>query len=165
MLFLEDLKKNKARVPRLITLWTVTVNSEEFGGKVPIPAPADLGDFAGLDSGFQSPVAMIDGKPFKPDKAYKDSKHFNRMSSRELHPRYHDDTGIIFNTLYPGCVADLQHSTQQLAKTELRIGDVADPASLSRDGFAASTLMLWSRAWLHASVHPTTPGPSIIKRT
>jgi len=28
---------------RLVTLGTVTANSEEFGGKVPIPAPADLG--------------------------------------------------------------------------------------------------------------------------
>jgi protochlorophyllide reductase len=26
--------------------------------------------------------------------------------SRELHRRYHESTGIIFNTLYPGCVAD-----------------------------------------------------------
>ncbi len=26
--------------------------------------------------------------------------------SRELHARFHDTTGIVFNTLYPGCVAD-----------------------------------------------------------
>ena len=91
---------------RLITLGTVTANTEEFGGKVPIPAPADLGDLAGLAAGFKDPWAMIDGKPFKPGKAYKDSKLCNMIISREWHRRYHDATGIIFSTLYPGCVAD-----------------------------------------------------------
>jgi protochlorophyllide reductase len=103
-LLLEDLQKSDA--PRLITLGTVTANSEEFGGKVPIPAPADLGELQGLDVGFKAPVAMIDGKPFKPGKAYKDSKLCQMIVSRELHRRYHESTGIIFNTLYPGCVAD-----------------------------------------------------------
>ena len=28
------------------------------------------------------------------------------ITSRELHRRYHATTGIVFNTLYPGCVAD-----------------------------------------------------------
>ncbi|MEM1197263.1 MAG: protochlorophyllide reductase [Pseudomonadota bacterium] len=101
---LADLQR--ADAPRLVTLGTVTANSEEFGGKVPIPAPADLGDFAGLKSGFRDPVAMIDGKPFKPGKAYKDSKLACMMMSYELHARFHDSTGIVFSTLYPGCVAD-----------------------------------------------------------
>jgi protochlorophyllide reductase len=96
----------QASAPRLITLGTVTANSEEFGGKVPIPAPADLGELAGLEAGFQAPIAMIDGKPFKPGKAYKDSKLCNMIISRELHRRYHATTGIVFNTLYPGCVAE-----------------------------------------------------------
>ena len=104
LLLLPDLEK--AAAPRLITLGTVTANSEEFGGKVPIPAPADLGVLAGLDAGFKAPVSMIDGKPFKPGKAYKDSKLCNMIISRELHRRFHASTGIIFNTLYPGCVAD-----------------------------------------------------------
>lgn len=103
-LLIPDLQKAKA--PRLITLGTVTANSEEFGGKVPIPAPADLGTLAGLEAGFKAPVAMIDGKPFKPGKAYKDSKLACMIMSRELHRRFHDNTGIVFNTLYPGCVAD-----------------------------------------------------------
>jgi len=103
-LLLADLQKGES--PRLITLGTVTANSEEFGGKVPIPAPADLGDLAGLEAGFRAPIAMIDGKPFKPGKAYKDSKLCNMIISRELHRRYHNSTGIVFNTLYPGCVAD-----------------------------------------------------------
>jgi protochlorophyllide reductase len=103
-LLLPDLQKAKA--PRLITLGTVTANSEEFGGKVPIPAPADLGDLQGLEAGFKAPIAMIDGKPFKPGKAYKDSKLALMIMNRELHRRFHKDTGIIFATLYPGCVAD-----------------------------------------------------------
>jgi protochlorophyllide reductase len=107
-LLIEDLKKAKGRLaspPRLITLGTVTANSEEFGGKIPIPAPADLGDLAGLEAGFKAPIAMIDGKPFKPGKAYKDSKLACMIMSREFQKRW-GDTGIVFNTLYPGCVAE-----------------------------------------------------------
>ncbi len=91
---------------RLITLGTVTANSEEFGGKVPIPAPADIGALEGLMAGFKAPIAMINGKPFKPGKAYKDSKLCNMVMNRELQKRYHAITGVIFNTLYPGCVAE-----------------------------------------------------------
>jgi protochlorophyllide reductase len=105
-LLLPDLQKDKSQQPRLITLGTVTANSEEFGGKVPIPAPADLGTLDGLAAGFKAPVAMIDGKAFKAGKAYKDSKLCNMIMSREFHRRYHDNTGVIFNTLYPGCVAE-----------------------------------------------------------
>ena len=93
---------------RLITLGTVTANSEEFGGRIPIPAPADLGELEGLEAGFKDPVAMIDGGPFKAGKAYKDSKLCNMIISRELHRRYHDATGVVFSTLYPGCVADTE---------------------------------------------------------
>jgi protochlorophyllide reductase len=105
-LLLDDLKQANQPTGRLVTLGTVTANSEEFGGKVPIPAPADLGNLQGLEAGFRDSVAMIDGKPFKPGKAYKDSKLCNMVISRELHRRYHAETGIVFNTLYPGCVAD-----------------------------------------------------------
>jgi protochlorophyllide reductase len=103
-LLLPDLAR--APNPRLVTLGTVTANSEEFGGKVPIPAPADLGRFEGFKKGFKAPVSMIDAKPFKAGKAYKDSKLCTMMMSRELHTRHHANTGIIFSTLYPGCVAD-----------------------------------------------------------
>lgn len=47
-LLLPRLEPLNGAAPRLITLGTVTANSEEFGGKVPIPAPADLGDLQGL---------------------------------------------------------------------------------------------------------------------
>jgi len=119
LLLLDDLKRANQPTGRLVTLGTVTANSEEFGGKVPIPAPADLGQLQGLEAGFKAPVAMIDGKPFKPGKAYKDSKLCNMIMSRELHRRYHQSTGIIFNTLYPGCVADtaLFRDTPQAFRT------------------------------------------------
>lgn len=105
-LMLEDLRKSPALDRRLVILGTVTANPKEIGGKIPIPAPPDLGDLQGLESGFQAPVAMIDGKKFKPGKAYKDSKLCNMLTMRELHDRYHQSTGIIFNALYPGCVAE-----------------------------------------------------------
>jgi protochlorophyllide reductase len=105
-LMLPSLRALDGQAPRVITLGTVTANSEEFGGKVPIPAPADLGQLQGLEAGFKSPVAMIDGKPFKAGKAYKDSKLCNMILNREFHRRYHARTGVVFNTLYPGCVAD-----------------------------------------------------------
>lgn len=108
-LLLPDLKQARgagATSPRLITLGTVTANLDEFGGKIPIPAPANLGDLAGMEAGFKAPHAMIDGKAFKPGKAYKDSKLCNMIISREMHRRWHAESGIVFNTLYPGCVAD-----------------------------------------------------------
>lgn len=107
-LLIDDLKAANGRrgqPSRLITLGTVTANSEEFGGKIPIPAPADLGDLAGLEAGFRDPIAMIDGKAFKPGKAYKDSKLACMIMSREFHKRW-GGSGVVFNTLYPGCVAD-----------------------------------------------------------
>ena len=91
---------------RVVTLGTVTANSEEFGGRIPIPKPADLGNLAGLAGGFRAPIAMIDDGDFRPGKAYKDAKLCNMIASREQHARYHDTTGVVFSTVYPGCVAD-----------------------------------------------------------
>ena len=105
-LLLEDLIHSKYSNRRLIILGTVTANSNELGGKIPIPAPPDLGDMKGLEQGFKAPISMIDGKKFKSGKAYKDSKLCNMLVTRELHRRYHESTGIVFNSLYPGCVAD-----------------------------------------------------------
>lgn len=105
-LLLPDLQKSNAPEKRLIILGTVTANSKELGGKIPIPAPADLGNLQGLEAGFKAPIAMIDGKAFKAGKAYKDSKLCNMMTIRELDRRYGTQTGIVFNSLYPGCVAD-----------------------------------------------------------
>jgi protochlorophyllide reductase len=105
-LLLDRLKNSSHPSKRVVILGTVTANSKELGGKIPIPAPADLGDLSGFEAGFKEPIAMASGKPFKPGKAYKDSKLCNMITTQELHQRLHQETGITFSSLYPGCVAD-----------------------------------------------------------
>jgi protochlorophyllide reductase len=105
-LLLPDLQRSSHPSRRVVILGTVTANSKELGGKIPIPAPADLGDLSGFAAGFQAPIAMANAKPFKPGKAYKDSKLCNMITTQELHRRLHQSTGITFSSLYPGCVAD-----------------------------------------------------------
>jgi len=105
-LVLERLKTSTHPSRRVVILGTVTANSKELGGKIPIPAPADLGDLSGFDRGFLQPISMASGKAFKPGKAYKDSKLCNMITTQELHRRLHEETGITFTSLYPGCVAD-----------------------------------------------------------
>ena len=91
--------------PRITILGTVTANYSELGGRIPIPAPADLGNLSGFKNGFLSPISMANGKKFKPGKAYKDSKLCNMVTVQELSKRYSKER-IIINSLYPGCVAD-----------------------------------------------------------
>jgi len=105
-MLLPELKRSQHPSRRVVILGTVTANSKELGGKIPIPAPADLGDLSGFAAGFKAPLAMANGKPFKPGKAYKDSKLCNMITTQELHRRLHGSTGIVFSSLYPGCVAD-----------------------------------------------------------
>ena len=88
----------------MVILGTVTHNPDELGGKIP-PRP-DLGNLEGFADGFKEPISMVDGKNFEPVKAYKDSKVCNVLTMRELDRRYHESTGIVFTSLYPGCVAD-----------------------------------------------------------
>ena len=118
-LLLPDLERSSHPSRRVVILGTVTANSKELGGKIPIPAPADLGDLAGFKAGFQAPIAMANGKPFKPGKAYKDSKLCNMITTQELHRRLHGSSGIVFSSLYPGCVADsplFRHAPQAFQK-------------------------------------------------
>ena len=91
--------------PRITILGTVTANYSELGGRIPIPAPADLGNLSGFKNGFLSPISMANGKKFKPGKAYKDSKLCNMVTVQELSKKYSNEK-IIINSLYPGCVAD-----------------------------------------------------------
>jgi protochlorophyllide reductase len=105
-MLMESLKASSHPSRRVVILGTVTANSKELGGKIPIPAPADLGDLTGFEQGFQAPISMASGKAFKPGKAYKDSKLCNMITTQELHRRLHEGTGIVFSSLYPGCVAD-----------------------------------------------------------
>ncbi len=114
-LLLENLSKSSRPVwqgrtwgiesSRVVILGTVTANNKELGGKIPIPAPADLGDLSGFEQGFSDPIAMASGKRFKPGKAYKDSKLCNMITTQELHKRY-NSSPILFSSLYPGCVAN-----------------------------------------------------------
>ncbi len=97
--------KNTKFKPRITFLGTVTANYSEFGGRIPIPAPADLGDLSGFKNGFLSPISMANGKKFKPGKAYKDSKLCNMVTVQELSKRYSKER-IIINSIYPGCVAN-----------------------------------------------------------
>ena len=105
-LLMQRLRASTHPSRRVVILGTVTANSKELGGKIPIPAPADLGDLSGFEAGFKDPVSMASGKSFKPGKAYKDSKLCNMITTQELHRRFHAETGISFTSLYPGCVAD-----------------------------------------------------------
>lgn len=105
-LLLEDLKKSAVKPPRCIILGTVTasINDKEVGGM--IPPLANIGKLEGLEMGMKKPITMVDGGKFNGAKAYKDSKVCDVMLMRELHRRYHKSTGIVFTSLYPGCIAE-----------------------------------------------------------
>jgi len=105
-LLLEDLKNSFVKPARCVILGTVTasVNNKELGGM--IPPVARIGDLEGLEQGMKSPTTMVDGGPFSGAKAYKDSKVCDVMLMRELHRRYHKETGVVFSSMYPGCVAE-----------------------------------------------------------
>jgi protochlorophyllide reductase len=49
---------------------------------------------------------MVDGGKFDGAKAYKDAKVLNMMNITELHRRYHENTGVVFSSMYPGCIAE-----------------------------------------------------------
>jgi len=114
-LLLENLSKSSRPVwkgrswgeesSRVVILGTVTANNKELGGKIPIPAPADLGNLSGFEAGVCDPISMASGKRFKPGKAYKDSKLCNMITTQELHRRF-NSSPILFSSLYPGCVAN-----------------------------------------------------------
>ena len=95
----------KAPDPRVLFVGSVTGNDNTVGGGGVYPV-ADLRDLEGLANGLKNPIAMIDGYNFNGAKAYKDSKLCLMMIAREMHDRYHRQTGIAFNSIYPGCIAD-----------------------------------------------------------
>lgn len=102
-LLLDDM--SKAKGARCCIVGSITGNSNTVGGGLVYPR-ADLGKLQGFEKGGKKPVAMADGKPFFGAKAYKDAKVCNMMTVSELHRRYHEDTGIVFSSMYPGCIAD-----------------------------------------------------------
>jgi len=102
-LLLDDLKKGED--PKCVILGSVTGNSNTLAGK--IPPQADLGNLAGFAQGFKAPVAMADAGKFESPKAYKDAKVCNMLTVRAMDKRF-KDTGISFESLYPGCIAETQ---------------------------------------------------------
>ncbi|KAK9269798.1 hypothetical protein L1049_001576 [Liquidambar formosana] len=104
-LLLDDLKKSDYPSKRLIIVGSITGNTNTLAGNV--PPKANLGDLRGLQGGLNglNSSAMIDGGDFDGAKAYKDSKVCNMLTMQEFHRRFHEETGITFASLYPGCIA------------------------------------------------------------
>ncbi|KAJ9563253.1 hypothetical protein OSB04_008413 [Centaurea solstitialis] len=104
-LLLDDLKQSDYPSKRLIIVGSITGNTNTLAGNV--PPKANLGDMRGLAGGLTgvNGSAMIDGGDFDGAKAYKDSKVCNMLTMQEFHRRYHEETGITFASLYPGCIA------------------------------------------------------------
>uniref|UniRef100_A0A452YKG6 NADPH-protochlorophyllide oxidoreductase n=1 Tax=Aegilops tauschii subsp. strangulata TaxID=200361 RepID=A0A452YKG6_AEGTS len=102
---LEDLKASDYPSKRLIIVGSITGNTNTLAGNV--PPKANLGDLRGLAAGLNGvgSAAMIDGAEFDGAKAYKDSKVCNMLTMQEFHRRYHEETGVTFASLYPGCIA------------------------------------------------------------
>ncbi|KAL3503245.1 hypothetical protein ACH5RR_037694 [Cinchona calisaya] len=103
-LLLDDMKQSDYPSKRLIIVGSITGNTNTLAGNV--PPKANLGDLRGLAGGLNGLASsMIDGGDFDGAKAYKDSKVCNMLTMQEFHRRYHEDTGITFASLYPGCIA------------------------------------------------------------
>ncbi|XP_077225739.1 protochlorophyllide reductase-like [Tasmannia lanceolata] len=104
-LLFDDLKKSDYPSKRLIIVGSITGNTNTLAGNV--PPKANLGDLRGMVGGLNglNSSAMIDGGDFDGAKAYKDSKVCNMLTMQEFDRRYHEDTGITFASLYPGCIA------------------------------------------------------------
>ncbi|CAK9159551.1 unnamed protein product [Ilex paraguariensis] len=105
-LLLDDLKQSDYPSKRLIIVGSITGNTNTLAGNV--PPKANLGDLRGLAGGLNglNSSPMIDGGEFDGAKAYKDSKVCNMLTMQEFHRRYHEETGITFASLYPGCIAE-----------------------------------------------------------
>ena len=102
-LLLDDMKKAKGA--RCCIVGSITGNTNTVGGGLVYPQ-ANLGRLQGFEKGAKKPIEMADGKPFFGAKAYKDSKVCNMMTVSELDRRYHNTTGIVFSSMYPGCIAE-----------------------------------------------------------
>ena len=65
---------------------------------------AELGLLEGLRAGGDraSSMAASPSEPFDGAKAYKDAKALNMMTVLEMHRRFHKESGVVFNSIYPG---------------------------------------------------------------
>lgn len=98
---LPELQKTKGRC---IIVGSITGNTNTVGGGAVAPF-ANLGQLEGLKQGGKY-VPMLDAQDFNGAKAYKDAKLCNMMTVLELHRRFHTSTGVIFSSMYPGCIAE-----------------------------------------------------------
>ena len=92
----------KAKDSRVCIVGSVTGNKNTVAGGLVKPV-ADVGELEGLKAGPGG--EMVDGDKFYGAKAYKDAKALNMMTVLELHRRLHEKTGVVFNSMYPGCIA------------------------------------------------------------
>jgi len=102
-LLLPELKR--AKDARLCIVGSITGNSNTIGGGLVYPR-AEIGELEGMQRGGDRQFEMVDGGKFDGAKAYKDAKALNMMTVTELHRRFHDESGITFASMYPGCIAE-----------------------------------------------------------
>ncbi|KAI9186564.1 hypothetical protein LWI28_018572 [Acer negundo] len=116
-LLLDDLNQSDYPSKRLIIVGSVTCTNS-YGGSVCIHREhrylgwecTSQGQSRGLERSRRglnrlNTSSMINGGDFDGAKAYKDSKVCNMLTMQEFHRRYHEETGITFASLYPGCIA------------------------------------------------------------
>ena len=98
---------SRADDPRCTVIGSVTGNSNTIAGSLVKPV-AELGDLEGLREGGGRRAAMAAdaAEAYDGAKAYKDAKALNMMTVLEMHRRFHDSTGVVFNSIYPGCIAE-----------------------------------------------------------
>merc|ERR1719183_1959342 len=101
----EELKRNNSSAKKARVCWvgSITGNNNTIGGGLVYPR-AEVGELQGLKQG--PGAKMGNGGKFDGAKAYKDSKALNMMTITELHRRFHEETGIEFSSMYPGCIAE-----------------------------------------------------------
>jgi len=104
-LLLPELKR--ARGARCCIVGSVTGNSNTIAGSFVKPV-AELGALEGLKAGGgrASTMAASAEEPFDGAKAYKDAKALNMITVLEMHRRFHEETGVVFSSIYPGCIAE-----------------------------------------------------------
>ncbi len=90
-----------ASKPRLVITASPVHDPTSGGGKV--GSLATLGSLGGLESGAS--FEMVDGGPYDPDKAYKDSKLCNMLFMAEAARRF-SRGGLSVNAFSPGLIAD-----------------------------------------------------------
>ena len=88
---------------RIVWIGSGVHNPDEPGGDV--GTKATLGNMKGLENGFLDPETMINGESYNTDKAYKDSKLCNVVTSLELARRLLSNRSkITSNVMNPGLI-------------------------------------------------------------